>query len=146
MTVIIFVGSTHYHNAHFWQSVIIKYQDNFQGTWASFWRWLQSSYHFWSNVQVSFGLEKNRLIVLCFPADTEWLLNCVSQMAAAVADGKAAVWAAESDSEGTLQVGYWRKGLTVFESKYLEGDFLKEINASNSYISNPNSNVSKLTT
>lgn len=128
----------------FWQSVIIKHQDNFQGTWTSFWRWLQSSYHFWSNVQVSFGLEKNRLIVRC-SQQTQSDSWTVSQMAAVVAGGKAAVWAAELQW-GYTAGGHRRKGLTELESKDLEGDSLKEINASNGCLSNSNSNVSKLTT
>lgn len=106
--------------------MITEYQDNLQGAWESFWRWPQSSYHFGSNVQVSFGLEKNRLVVLCFPADTERLPTCVSQMAAVVADHKGAGWVAGSNSEGAVQVGQRREGLTLFEDKYSEGDFLRK--------------------
>ena len=77
-------------------------------------------------MQVSFGLEKNRPVVLCFPADIERLPTCVSQTAAVVADRKAAGWAAGSNSEGTVQAGQRGEGLTLFEGKYSEGDFLRK--------------------
>lgn len=50
----------------------------------------------------------------------------MSQTAAVVADRKAAGWAAGSNSEDAVQVGQRGEGLTLFEGKYSEGDFLRK--------------------